>query len=233
MIDDINKDNAFKLTRRQDDLLVAEGGRRGEPVLRPVQERLAAVLGQLGLPRDGAGLHLRHDGLPAPGPRGDRDRAGVQDDHGGPVGHGAAARSARPARPRSRWPTPAGVSPRAASTRRRRSSWSSSSPRASPRPTFAKENSLVPILKSAADDAFFKDGPWASYVTMNDDPDTYVNVTPAARRAAGGPSGAKKSDAGRAEAARRARCPASRAAEELGRVLDREVRRGKGLIRGP
>ena len=43
--------------------------------------------------------------------------------------------------------------------------------------TFSKENSLVPILKSAADDPFFKDGPWASYVAMNSSPDTYVVVT--------------------------------------------------------
>jgi multiple sugar transport system substrate-binding protein len=43
--------------------------------------------------------------------------------------------------------------------------------------TFSKENSLVPILKSAAEDPFFKDGPWASYVAMNSSPDTYVVVT--------------------------------------------------------
>jgi multiple sugar transport system substrate-binding protein len=43
--------------------------------------------------------------------------------------------------------------------------------------TFSKENSLVPILKSAADDPFFKDGPWASYVAMNESPDTYIVVT--------------------------------------------------------
>lgn len=43
--------------------------------------------------------------------------------------------------------------------------------------TFSKENSLVPILKSAADDPYFKDGPWASYVAMNQSPDTYVVVT--------------------------------------------------------
>lgn len=42
---------------------------------------------------------------------------------------------------------------------------------------FSKENSLVPILKSAADDPFFKDGPWASYVAMNKSPDTYIVVT--------------------------------------------------------
>ncbi|MFC0627232.1 ABC transporter substrate-binding protein [Kribbella deserti] len=43
--------------------------------------------------------------------------------------------------------------------------------------TFSKENSLVPILKSAADDPYFKDGPWASYVAMNESPDTYIVVT--------------------------------------------------------
>ena len=48
---------------------------------------------------------------------------------------------------RSPWPPPAGASPRRARTRRRPSSWSSSSP-ARPSTTFAKENSLVPIQKS-------------------------------------------------------------------------------------
>jgi multiple sugar transport system substrate-binding protein len=43
--------------------------------------------------------------------------------------------------------------------------------------TFSKENSLVPILKSAAGDPFFSDGPWKSYVAMNESPDTYVVVT--------------------------------------------------------
>ncbi|PJJ70845.1 multiple sugar transport system substrate-binding protein [Diaminobutyricimonas aerilata] len=42
--------------------------------------------------------------------------------------------------------------------------------------TFAKGNSLVPILTSAADDPFFSEGPWATYVEMNEDPDTYLNV---------------------------------------------------------
>jgi len=42
--------------------------------------------------------------------------------------------------------------------------------------TFAKENSLVPILKSAGDDEFYKTGPWASYVTMTKDPQTYLSV---------------------------------------------------------
>lgn len=41
---------------------------------------------------------------------------------------------------------------------------------------FAKGNSLVPIVKSASNDPFFKTGPWAAYVTMNDHPDTYLNV---------------------------------------------------------
>lgn len=43
--------------------------------------------------------------------------------------------------------------------------------------TFAKENSLVPILKSAADDEFFSTGPWTAYVTMTENPDTYLSVT--------------------------------------------------------
>jgi multiple sugar transport system substrate-binding protein len=42
--------------------------------------------------------------------------------------------------------------------------------------TFAKGNSLVPILTSAAEDPYFSEGPWATYVAMNDDPDTYMNV---------------------------------------------------------
>lgn len=41
---------------------------------------------------------------------------------------------------------------------------------------FAKGNSLVPIVKSAADDPFFKTGPWSAYVTMNEHPETYLNV---------------------------------------------------------
>lgn len=42
--------------------------------------------------------------------------------------------------------------------------------------TFAKGNSLVPIAKSAADDPFFKTGPWASYVTMTQHPESYLPV---------------------------------------------------------
>lgn len=41
---------------------------------------------------------------------------------------------------------------------------------------FAKENSLVPILKAAGDDAFFKTGPWAAYVAMTSAPDKYLSV---------------------------------------------------------
>jgi multiple sugar transport system substrate-binding protein len=41
---------------------------------------------------------------------------------------------------------------------------------------FAKGNSLVPIVKSASNDPYFKTGPWASYVTMNKEPQTYLNV---------------------------------------------------------
>lgn len=43
--------------------------------------------------------------------------------------------------------------------------------------TFTKENSLVPILKSAADDAFYRSGPWASYVTMSENPEKFLVVT--------------------------------------------------------
>ncbi|RRD04042.1 sugar ABC transporter substrate-binding protein [Arachnia propionica] len=42
---------------------------------------------------------------------------------------------------------------------------------------FAKENSLVPILTAAAEDEFFRTGPWAAYVTMTSDPDTWIAVT--------------------------------------------------------
>jgi multiple sugar transport system substrate-binding protein len=42
--------------------------------------------------------------------------------------------------------------------------------------TFDKENSLVPILTSAASDPFYSTGPWASYVTMTDAPQTYLSV---------------------------------------------------------
>ncbi|MFD3733616.1 ABC transporter substrate-binding protein [Streptomyces sp. NPDC058632] len=41
---------------------------------------------------------------------------------------------------------------------------------------FSKKNSLVPILKSAAEDEFYRTGPWASYVTMTEQPDTYLAV---------------------------------------------------------
>lgn len=44
-----------------------------------------------------------------------------------------------------------------------------------PSTTFAKENSLVPILKSASEDEFFKTGPWAAYVTMTEAPETYLS----------------------------------------------------------
>lgn len=43
--------------------------------------------------------------------------------------------------------------------------------------TFSKKNSLVPILKSAAGDPFYKTGPWSSYVTMTKHPEKYLAVT--------------------------------------------------------
>ena len=43
--------------------------------------------------------------------------------------------------------------------------------------TFTKKNSLVPILKSAVDDPYYKTGPWSSYVTMTKHPDKYLNVS--------------------------------------------------------
>jgi multiple sugar transport system substrate-binding protein len=42
--------------------------------------------------------------------------------------------------------------------------------------TFAQKNSLVPILKDAADSEFYKTGAWQSYVTMNENPDTYITA---------------------------------------------------------
>lgn len=41
---------------------------------------------------------------------------------------------------------------------------------------FAKGNSLVPITTAAVDDPYYTEGPWASYVTMTNDPESYVNV---------------------------------------------------------
>lgn len=48
---------------------------------------------------------------------------------------------------------------------------------AEPATEFAQANSLVPIIAAAADDPFYSEGPWTSYVTMTDNPDVYVNVT--------------------------------------------------------
>lgn len=45
-----------------------------------------------------------------------------------------------------------------------------------PATTFAKENSLVPIITEAAKDPFYASGPWESYMKMTQAPDTYVNV---------------------------------------------------------
>lgn len=45
-----------------------------------------------------------------------------------------------------------------------------------PSTTFAKENSLVPILKEAGEDEFFSSGPWAAYVDMTSQPDVYISV---------------------------------------------------------
>ncbi|KAB1150035.1 sugar ABC transporter substrate-binding protein [Streptomyces luteolifulvus] len=42
---------------------------------------------------------------------------------------------------------------------------------------FTKKNSLVPILKSATGDPFYRTGPWASYVTMTEHPEKYLVVT--------------------------------------------------------
>lgn len=45
-----------------------------------------------------------------------------------------------------------------------------------PSTTFAQENSLVPILTEAGEDDFFKTGPWAGYVEMTSNPDTWISV---------------------------------------------------------
>lgn len=42
--------------------------------------------------------------------------------------------------------------------------------------TFDKENSLVPILKSAQEDEYYRTGPWAAYVEMTNAPETYINA---------------------------------------------------------
>lgn len=42
--------------------------------------------------------------------------------------------------------------------------------------TFTKGNSMVPVVKSAANDEFYRTGPWASYLTMTQSPDTWLNV---------------------------------------------------------
>ncbi|MPY49251.1 ABC transporter substrate-binding protein [Streptomyces acidicola] len=42
---------------------------------------------------------------------------------------------------------------------------------------FTKKNSLVPILKSATEDPFYRTGPWSSYVTMTENPQKYQVVT--------------------------------------------------------
>lgn len=45
-----------------------------------------------------------------------------------------------------------------------------------PATEFAQANSLVPIIAAAAEDDFYSTGPWTSYVTMTENPDTYINV---------------------------------------------------------
>lgn len=45
-----------------------------------------------------------------------------------------------------------------------------------PATTFSKENSLVPILKAAASDPYYSEGPWAAYVTMTENPETYISA---------------------------------------------------------
>lgn len=47
---------------------------------------------------------------------------------------------------------------------------------AEPATEFAQANSLVPIIAEAAEDEFYSTGPWTNYVTMTQNPETYVNV---------------------------------------------------------
>ena len=42
--------------------------------------------------------------------------------------------------------------------------------------TFTEGNSLVPILKGAADSEFYKTGAWESYLFMNENPDKYITA---------------------------------------------------------
>lgn len=44
-----------------------------------------------------------------------------------------------------------------------------------PSTEFAKSNSLVPIQKTAAEDEFFKTGPWAAYVEMTSKPEVFLS----------------------------------------------------------
>ena len=183
--------NAFKTEGRHDDLRRTGGARTpSDDYFELFKEASPPSSVVVGLPRDGRRLHQRLHRVPAAGPGGHRDRAATSIAHRGPVGAPLRCSSAPSARPRSRWPSPAGASPRRASTRRPRSSSSSSSPRPSPPPVRPGEQPRADH-QEAADDEFYKTGPWTSYVTMTEDPDTYVNVAPAARRPAGGPSGSR------------------------------------------
>ncbi|MFT9008417.1 MAG: sugar ABC transporter substrate-binding protein [Bifidobacterium sp.] len=47
----------------------------------------------------------------------------------------------------------------------------------SPATTFAKQNNLVPIVKSALTSDYYKTGKWKAYATMQGDPEHYLNVT--------------------------------------------------------
>src|SRR3546814_11475599 len=64
--------------------------------------------------------------------------------------------------------------------------------------TFAKGNSLIPILTSAQDDPFFSAGPWATYVAMNEQPETYMQVIqPRGVESDTAPCGERRSPEGR------------------------------------
>ena len=41
---------------------------------------------------------------------------------------------------------------------------------------FTEGNSLIPILQGADESEFYRTGPWESYLTMNEDPETYVTA---------------------------------------------------------
>lgn len=60
---------------------------------------------------------------------------------------------------------------------------------------FTKGNTLIPILKSAAEDPFFSEGAWRSYVEMAAEPDVYLTLAFDQRDAEVGAEYVQKADA--------------------------------------